>query len=391
MRPALEVADIIHQHRDAYVRRYPKGRTPDQARVMDAIAQCRTMALGGHTESCGGCGNQRNAYNSCRNRHCPKCQNSARERWLKRRQQELLPVPYYHVVFTIPHCLADVALQNRKVVYGILFRAASMTLRKVGKTPRHLGAQMGALAVLHTWGQNLMHHPHLHCVVPAGGLDDAGRWTPCKSEKILLPVRVLSRLFRGIFLALLRRAHLLGELRFSGSLRDYAHFQGFCLCLREAKRTDWVVYCKRPFGGPETVLAYLGRYTHRVAISNHRLVRADGNGVSFRWKDYRSGQSDLVLQLDGVEFLRRFLMHTLPAGFVRIRSFGFLANRYRRSNLNKCLAQLTPPTPTAPQDPVVQADEPAAVHTPPACQVCQRRDWIVVAAIPRTHRSPNTS
>jgi hypothetical protein len=369
VRKGAELAEIVRQHRQRYEQTYRVGRTPDQARVLDAIQNCRTSALGGHLESCGDCGHQRNAYNSCRNRHCPKCQRSARDRWLKARQAELLPTPYYHVVFTIPHCLADVALQNRKVVYDILFRAASQTLLAVGATKRHLGAKMGFLMVLHTWGQNLNHHPHLHSVVPAGGVGSDDKWVSCKSEKILLPVRVLSRLFRGKFLHLLRRAYSRGLLRFHGSLADLQHPEGFAITLRAAVRTEWVVYSKRPFGGPEQVLAYLGRYTHRVAISNQRLVDTQNGAVGFRWKDYRTGQSDKIMRLDGVEFLRRFMLHTLPRGFVRIRHFGFLASGLRKKTIATVRRSLCPQgSSPAPAVPAATEDE---APPPLACAACK--------------------
>jgi hypothetical protein len=295
------------------------------------------------------------------------------------------------VVFTVPRCVAEVALQNRRVVYGILFQAASRALLRLGRDPRLLGGEMGVLAVLHTWGQNLSHHPHLHCIVPAGGLDSERRWKKCRSQKILLPVRVLSRLFRGIFLFMLRRAHLRGELKFHGSLQDYNSFQGFCLCLREAKRTEWVVYSKRPFGGAEQVLSYLGRYTHKVAISNQRLIDSDGSAVRFRWKDYRTGQQNLVLELEGIEFLRRFLLHTLPKGFMRIRSFGFLANRRRATNLKACRESL--------KTEVVQHPVPADVCEkaeskplrPWHCAHCQGQEWLLIETIPRPLRKSDTS
>lgn len=373
MRAQLELADIVRRHRSEYVRRHPIGKTPEQARALDAIENCRTAVLGGHLEQCEKCTAQRNSYNSCRNRHCPKCQSSARQRWLAERQEELLPVPYFHVVFTIPHCLSDIALQNKAVVYNILFQAASQALLKVGANPKHLGGQMGFLAVLHTWGQNLQHHPHLHCIVPSGGLK-AGTWQCARSEEFLLPVRVISKLFRGLFLTYLRKAHLTGELQFHGNLVDYRHFEAFCLCIREAKRSNWVVYSKRPFGGPEKVLAYLGRYTHRVAISNQRLERSDGQSVSFRWKDYRTGQRDQLLELDAVEFLRRFLVHTLPRGFVRIRHYGFLSNRFRKENLKRCRASLQMPAP---------AKEPAPVAAPVTkpCPHCQNSTWVAVSVL----------
>lgn len=383
MRTAFELADIVRQFRQPYESRYPAGKIPANARVLDAIAQCRTSNLGGHLAQCCSCGAERNSYNSCKNRHCPKCQASARDRWLRAKTSDLLPVPYYHVVFTIPPCIASIALQNRRVVYSILFKASSSALLKLGQEKRHLGAQMGALAVLHTWGQNLSHHPHVHFIVPAGGLDENGCWKSCRSSKILLPVRVLSRLFRGIFLSLIRRAHREQKLQFHGAIKKLACFEDFCSVLKEAKRTEWVVYAKRPFGGPEQVLTYLGRYTHRVAISNQRIVGVGSDGVQFRWKDYRTGKTNLVQTVDGVEFLRRFLQHVLPAGFVRIRSFGFLANRRRKKNLQLCRDSLVP---------IRQAKhslkEPLSsktVITRPVvvCQNCKSEQWLVLATISR--------
>lgn len=284
------------------------------------------------------------SYNSCRNRHCPKCQSLAKAKWLQARQAELLPVEYFHVVFTVPQTVAPVALQNKRVVYGILFRAVAETLLQIAADPRHLGARIGFLAVLHTWGQNLLHHPHLHCVVPGGGVSpDGHRWVPCRPG-FFLPVQVLSRMFRGKFLAYLRQAFDGGKLRFDGMLAYLANPAAFRDFLRQARKsidpelsgTEWVVYCKPPFGGPAQVLDYLGRYTHRVAISNHRLVRLEDGKVTFRWKDYRHANRLRLMTLDAHEFIRRFLLHVLPPGFMRLRHYGLLGNRNRARKLSQC-------------------------------------------------------
>lgn len=304
-----------------------------QRRALRDIAACRTAALGGHEEACDSCGYRRFAYNSCRNRHCPKCQASARARWLDARSAELLDVPYFHVVFTLPAELAPLALANPGTVYGLLFQAASETLLQIARDPKHLGAEIGFLAVLHTWGQNLLHHPHLHCVVPAGGLSpDGARWIACR-KTFFLPVRVLSRVFRGKFIALLKRAYQQDRLAFPGRLRALNARQMFDRLLDLAVRQDWVVYAKPPFGVPAQVLKYLARYTHRVAIANSRLLSFDGQYVTFRWKDYVDGQRQKTMTLAADEFVRRFLTHVLPRGFTRIRYYGFLANRHRGQKL----------------------------------------------------------
>jgi hypothetical protein len=313
---------------------------------MQAIELCRTGALGGHVDQCDSCGYQSISYNSCRNRHCPKCQSLARARWLQERLSELLPVPYFHVVFTLPECIAALAMQNRKVVYNILFRAASETLRTIAADPKHLGAQIGFLAVLHTWGQTLLHHPHIHCVVPGGGLSpDRRRWVHGRGKKFFLSVRVLSRLFRGKFIAYLKQAHEEGKLNFKGTSQHLADPQAFKSFLRDASRSNWVVYAKPPFGGPAQVLDYLGRYTHRVAISNNRLLQLNNGKVTFRWKNYRHGNRPETMTLEADEFIRRFLLHILPNRFMRIRHFGFLANRNRDQNLALCRQLLNAPEP----------------------------------------------
>jgi Putative transposase/Transposase zinc-binding domain len=342
-RPTLEVADIFQKHGAAYRK---ANRLPlEQLRVMRAIEICRTAALGGHLEQCDHCAQERNAYNSCRNRHCPKCQGSERARWLESRKAELLPVEYFHVVFTVPEQIARIAFFNKETVYNILFRAAAETLLTIAGDPKHLGAGIGFFAILHTWGQNLLHHPHVHCVVPGGGLSpDHERWIACLPG-FFLPVRVLSRLFRRLFLEELEDAFYQQRLGFPGSIEPLHDAFAFAELLRSQEGLEWVVYAKPPFGGPQQAVAYLGRYTHRVAISNQRLL-ADKNGqVSFQWKDYRheNKQNSKTMTVDADEFIRRFLMHTLPPGFQRIRHFGFLANCHRTLKLALCRQLLIVP------------------------------------------------
>lgn len=334
-RPPLEVADVFQEYGAGYRQKY--SVSGEQARAMRAIELCRTAQLGGHVDSCDQCGHQTISYNSCRNRHCPKCQSLAREKWLQERQSELLPVDYFHVVFTVPEEIAALALQNRRCVYNILFRAVSQTLLTIAADEKHLGARIGFLAVLHTWGQNLLHHPHLHCVVPAGGLSsDGSRWIDCKHKSFFLSVAVLSKLFRGKFLAHLKQAFKQGRLKFHGKLEHLNDPTAFARYLKPCYQTNWVVYCKPPFGGPEHVLNYLGRYTHRIAISNRRLIALSDGKVSFSWKDYKHGNRHAVMTLDADEFIRRFLLHVLPNRFVRIRHYGLLANAKRSANLNLC-------------------------------------------------------
>ncbi len=328
-RPAVEVADILHAQGDTFVEQHP-WLSAQQRSVLRAIARCRTAALGGHLDRCGACGHQAISYNSCRNRHCPKCQAQARERWLHARERDLLDVPYVHVVFTLPHGLLPLAYRNSARLYTWLFHASAATLREVAADPRHLGAEIGVLSILHTWGQTLVRHPHVHCVVPAGGLSpDHQRWIHPKYAGFFLPVKVLSRVFRGKFVEALRRAYDRDELDLAGGsehLRDPAQWHAFVDALFE---TDWVVYAKPAFGGASAVLRYLGRYTHRVAISNHRLLAFDGERVTFQWKDYAHGDQRRTMTLSAMEFLRRFVQHILPRGFVRIRQSGFLANTCR--------------------------------------------------------------
>jgi hypothetical protein len=335
-RPTLEVADIIRAAGDSFIERNRNHLAWPQLKVLRAIRDCRTAALGGHLDRCSRCGHQAISYNSCRNRHCTKCQTNARKRWLAKQSEDLLPVPYFHVVFTLPHDLSAVVLQNKKLLYDLLFRASAETLIEIAADPKHLGAEIGFLSVLHTWGQNLHHHPHVHCVVPAGGMaPDRSRWVHSQPA-FFLPVRVLAKVFRGKFVDALKhlfRAHKLG---FQGSLRALAEPNLFRRFLRRLHRHDWVVYAKPPFGGSEHVLQYLARYTHRVAISNHRLIAFEDGKVTFRWKDYAHGNKKRKMTVSTDEFLRRFLLHVLPRGFVRIRHFGFLAVRNRAALVPLC-------------------------------------------------------
>src|ERR1700723_1308863 len=350
MRPAMEVADIFRRHGDAF-RAAQRGRLlPDQRRVMAAIEACRTATLGGHVEQCDDCGIVRIAYNSCRDRHCPKCQGLARAQWLADRQADLLPVPYFHVVFTVPAPIAAIAPQNKAIVYDILLKAAAETIRVISADPQHLGAESGMIAILHTWGQTLTHHPHAHCVVPGGGLAPDGRWVGCRPN-FFLPVRVLSRLHRRLFLERLQVAFDKRELEFFGNLARFIEPAAFVRHLDALRNIEWVVYAKQPFGGPRQVLEYLGRYTHRVAIANSRLIGIDDAEVRFRWKDYRRPDKPKVMTLDADEFIRRFLLHVLPSGFRRIRHFGFLANAHRSARLATIRALLAVPTPTADEQP----------------------------------------
>ncbi len=367
MSTGLEVADVFRRHGDAYRRRHDGHLGRVERRVMSAIELCRTAALGGHTEACADCGLVRCAYNSCRNRHCPKCQGQARAEWLAARQAELLPVPYFHVVFTLPAAVAQIAFHNKATVYAILFRTAAETLRTIAADPKHLGAETGLVAVLHTWGQNLHHHPHIHCVVPAGGPSlDHTRWVTCR-RGFFLPVRVLSRLFRRLFLDELRTAFAAGELGFFGELAALAEPAAFTRRLRELRRVEWVVYAKPPFGGPAQVLAYLGRYTHRVAIANSRLVSLANAEIAFRWKDYRHHGKTKLMTLAADEFIRRFLLHTLPDGIHRVRHYGFLANRQRAAKLALCRRLLDAPSQEPPAE---QIQDAVPSHRPDRCPTC---------------------
>jgi hypothetical protein len=364
----LEVADVFRQHGEAYLAQY--GASPEQQRVLHNIRNCRTAALGGHVQECDSCGHRKISYNSCRNRHCPKCQGLARARWLEARAGELLPVPYFHVVFTLPENLGPLALQYKMVVYGLLFRAVAETLLEVAANPKRMGARLGFLAVLHTWGQNLMHHPHVHCVVPAGGFSlDGSAWVSGR-KKFLLPVRVLSRVFRGKFIAFLKQAYARGELKFYGQLRSLAQAATMENLLNHSVKHEWVVYAKRPFGGPEVVLKYLAGYTHRVAISNGRLLRLENGQVTFRWKDYARGSRQSIMTLEATEFIRRFLLHVLPSGFVRIRYYGFMANRVRAQNVERCRELLGQQLSAEPKS--LQDGEPSGAFCEESCPVCRK-------------------
>ncbi len=340
-RPPLEVADVVRAAGDAFIERNRHWLRWKHIKVLLAIRRCRTAALGGHLDECTRCGHRAPiSYNSCRDRHCPKCQTAARERWIAARRQELLPTRYLHVVFTLPHRLAPLVLQNKKVLYGLLFRTSAETLLEVARDPKHLGAEIGFFSVLHTWSQKLNIHPHVHCVVPAGGLSlDHARWVRSR-DNYFLPKGVLHEIFRGKFVDALEQAFQNGQLRFEGDLKLLAQPKIFAAWLRPLYRQDWVVYLKRPFGGPEYVLQYLGRYTHRVAISNHRLVSLTDGQVTFRWRDSAHHNEQKLLSLSLNEFLCRFLLHILPKGFVRIRNFGFLANRKRATLLPLCFQLL---------------------------------------------------
>jgi hypothetical protein len=328
-RPAFEVADIVRQHGDAFIDRYQGQLSYQQLSVLRAITRCRTAALGGHIDDCPGCGHTAISYNSCRNRHCPKCQAQARQRWLAARERELLATAYFHVVFTLPQELSPLCQRNPEVMYNILFRSSAATMLAVAADPKHLGAEIGFLSILHTWGQNLSVHPHLHCIVPAGGLSpDHKQWVHPR-YRFFLPVKVLSRIFRGKFVDALWRAYRENRLQWSVAIANLAHPACFKAFVDSLFRQDWVVYAKPAMGGASQVLRYLGRYTHRVAISNHRLLALDGETVTFRWKDYAHGNKQRKMTVAGGEFLRRFVQHILPRGFVRIRQFGFLANGHR--------------------------------------------------------------
>lgn len=380
------MADIIRAHGEDYRQARGGKLTSAEEYVLRSLAACRTAVLGGHLEECGECGHRRPAYNSCGNRHCPKCRAAARAAWLDAQRANLLPVPYFHVVFTLPAQLSPLALQNKEVLYDLLFRAAAETLQEIAATPKHLGAEIGFLAVLHTWGQNLLHHPHLHCVVPGGGLSPNGsRWIACRKEDFLLPVKVLSAVFRGKFLGYLKRAFAAGNLSFHGRLTELAQAEAFQRLLSVCYGTKWVVYAKPPFGGPEQVLKYLARYTHRVAISNRRLISLKDGQVTFRWKNYAEGNQQQTMTLTAVRFLRRFLLHLVPSHFVRIRHYGFLANRHRAEKLARCRELLGVRVSEAPAEPPAEPPlngESKEEHDSKRCPACGGR-MRMVAQCPR--------
>jgi hypothetical protein len=365
-RPAVEVADILRALGNRFLDRFGKIFGFQQLKAFRAIQRCRTAALGGHVDACPRCGYQAAiSYNSCRNRHCPKCQTQARERWLAARERDLLATDYFHVVFTVPHELNVLALDNQRRFYDLLFNASAQTLREVAADPKHLGAEIGLIGILHTWGQNLLLHPHVHCAIPAGGLSpDHSHWVRPRYP-FFLPVKVLSRVFRGKFCAGLKRLYRRKRLRCAGPASTLGDPKQFHRLLRRLHRQDWVVYAKPAFGGPAQVLRYLGRYTHRIAISNHRLLAFDGERVTFRWKDYAHGGKQRKMTLLGTEFLRRFFLHVLPKGFVRIRHFGFLANRFRASQVPLCRQLLEVDTPEEPALP--NAGESSSTWHCPRC------------------------
>jgi hypothetical protein len=373
MRPALEIADILRRHGPAWRAAHARHVSLDQLKVMSAIENCRTAALGGHVEGCEECGHQRIAYNSCRNRHCPKCQGVKAREWLAAREADLLPVGYFHVVFSIPAELADIALQNKTQVYDLLFRTASESMSTIAADPRHLGARIGITAVLHTWGSALTHHPHIHMIVPGGGISlDGTRWVASRTG-FLLPVRVLSKLFRRLFLTRLLELYTAGNLAFFGNHADLRDRRVFLRLIARLRKKNWVVYAKPPFAGPEAVLAYLSRYTHRVAISNRRLISLDASGVTFRYKDYRrdgaARYGTMTLATD--EFIRRFLLHVLPKGFHRIRHYGLLASAGRKTNVARARQLLAVPPEVEPAEPVEPTD------ARPPCPCCGGRMIII--------------
>jgi len=372
-RPPLEVADVVRQHGAAFLARYGHTLSGAQHRALRAIAVCRTAALGGHITQCDHCDHEIQAYNSCRHRCCPKCHGTAQAAWLAAREREVLETPYAHVIFTLPHDLGPLALQNPRQLYGLLFRTVATTLQDIAGDPKHLGAEIGGFAVLHTWGQQLHHHPHLHCVLPAGGLaPDGTQWIPCRPH-FFLPVRVLSRRFRHLYLAGLAQTYAQGHLTLAGRCRELTEPTPWQRLLATLRDQEWVVYAKEPIQDPQHVLQYLARYAHRIAISNHRLVALEHGQVTFRYKDYQRGHRLRTLTLNAIEFLRRLMLHVPPHGFQRIRHFGFLANRVRQEKLAQCRALLGHTTlPRAQQEPVdcrppaVAAAEPGSV-----CPVCQ--------------------
>ena len=377
-RPALEVADIFRDHGAAWRMANAGHVSLGQLKVMSAIERCRTAALGGHVARCQDCSHTTIAYNSCRNRHCPKCQGAAAKEWLAERQADLLPAPYFHVVFTLPAAIADIAYQNKAVIYDILFKASAETLITIAADPKHLGARIGVTSVLHTWGSAMTHHPHVHMIVPGGGLSaDSRSWIPCKPH-FFLPVRVLAKLFRRVVLEKLVAAHEDGRLTFFGDHSALSAADAFAAYLAPLRRTKWFVYAKRPFAGPAAVLAYLSRYTHRVALSNRRLIAADSHGVTFTYKDYRREGRDRyrTMTLSPHEFIRRFLIHVLPKGFHRIRHYGLFASAERRHNIAQLRQWLAVP---APKPEVDDVEDKAAASKPlaPACPCCGGRMVII--------------
>jgi len=393
-RPKLEVADVFRRYGEAYREQHDGSLSSAQRRVMTAIEVCRTAALGGHLERCDCCNHERPSYDSCRDRHCPKCQSLARAEWVEKRISEVFPTHYFHVVFTIPEQVASIAYQNKDLVYGILFRATAETLSTIAADPQHLGAEIGFFAVLHSWGQNLLFHPHLHCVVPGGGISpDGARWISCRPN-FFLPVKVLSRLFRRLFLRYLQESFDAGRLQFFTSLQALQDPQAFTRHLDLVRDVEWVVYAKPPFAGPQQVVDYVGRYTHRVAISNHRIVDIEDGQVKFNWRDYRDNNQQKTMPLTADEFIRRFLLHVLPSGFHRIRYYGFLGNRHRKEKLERCrqLLGMTPPMENsaepAPQEDYRDRYERLTSRSLRECPVCHRGRMIAVKALPQVRSSP---
>ena len=381
MRPTLEVADIVRVHGDEFRRKH--RLSAGQKRVLRAIECCRTAALGGHLERCDQCGHERNAYNSCADRHCPKCQSLARAKWLEKRRAELLECQYFHVVFTLPAELAALALQNKRQIYDLLFRATADTLQSIAADPQHLGARIGFFCILHSWGQALNFHPHLHCVVPGGGISrDGSHWVSCRSG-FFLPVKVLSHRFRKLFLRYLGQAYAAGKFQFYGDLQELSDPNRFARYLAPLHDLEWVVYAKPPFGGPERVLDYLGRYTHRVAISNNRLQALHDGQVTFAYKDYKHPQRQKVMTLSADEFLRRLLLHVLPECFQRIRHYGLLGNRHRAENLARCRKLLAMPVPIPPAKHNHQERcQQLTGHDPFQCPQCHRGQMVRIASLP---------
>jgi hypothetical protein len=387
-RPKREVADIFRRYGEAYRQQHEGSLSTTQRRVMTAIEVCRTAALGGHLERCDRCGYERPSYDSCRNRHCPKCQSLARAAWVEERTAEILPTHYFHVVFSVPGPITSIAYQNKEVVYNILFRATAKTLSTIAADPQHLGAEIGFFAVLHSWGQNLLFHPHLHCVVPGGGISpDGSRWISCR-PRFFLPVRVLSRLFRRLFLTYLQEAFDAGQLQFFSSLEALRDRQAFQCHLDSVRNVEWVVYAKPPFAGPKQVVDYVGRYTHRVAISNHRILDIENGQVKFTWRDYRDHSQQKIMTLSADEFIRRFLLHVLPSGFQRIRYYGFLANPHRQQKLELCRKLLgavpASPPPARSSESVTSEDyrdryERLTGRSLRECPVCHHGHMITVA------------
>jgi Putative transposase/Transposase zinc-binding domain len=379
-RPPFEVADVFRSSGEAYRQLQGQSLPLSHLRVMQAIESCRTAALGGHVDACTACGARVISYNSCRNRHCPKCQSTAKDRWLDARLTELLPVEYFHVVFTLPEEIAQLGLQNKRLIYNLLFQATAETLQTIAADPKHLGAQIGFLAVLHTWGQTLTFHPHLHCIVPGGGFGPNG-WISCRPG-FFLPVRVLSRCFRRAFLNALNASFRQGKLHFFGELAPLCDPQHFAQWLKLSRKNEWVVYAKKPFGGPRQVLNYLGRYTHRVAIANHRLQNVTRDHVTFHWRDYRHAKQLKTMTLEAHEFIRRFLLHVLPDGFVRIRHFGFLANRCRSKNIERARRLLNAPRPDSAAKTSLHSDQQQRHNDITLCPVCQKSHLLRLQALP---------